>query len=164
MTVFAATFSWYFLVGPLVLDPGVSRFTALVASSYPVLDLVLLSCLIILWIRSDESRFRHALTILTAAIVTFVLGDSIFQYQQIAGPYRTGTLLDATWVASGMLIALAAIVLVVELGRSTIPDAVTGQSTIRGPGTTFASRIEYVPYLALPVMLGFFMSLRNTPG
>jgi len=55
VTTVAATFSWYFLIGPTVYDRSASIVAIVVASLYPILDLVLVACLFVLWIRSGDS-------------------------------------------------------------------------------------------------------------
>ena len=74
--------------------------------AYPWIDLVLLALaagmLPILGLRNE---IRWAL--LVAGLVLFAVADGAYLFQTTAGSYRAGSLLDACWPASALLIAMA---------------------------------------------------------
>ena len=163
LTTVAITFSWYFLIGPTVYDRSASILAVIVSSLYPAFDLVLVACVFVLWIRSDEPSARRSLQLLSVALVATVATDSIFQYQQIRGTYHTGTLLDAGWTVAYMMMVLSAQLLLAGFAnRATHTTTVSRiPSDMKRP---FILWIEYLPYIALPIMAGFFLTLWNTPG
>ncbi len=163
-TVAAATFSWYFLIGPVVLDDGASRLNVVVASLYPIFDLILFACVIALWIRSSGHHFNLVLGLLTASTLMFVVADSGFQYFELSGTYRSGTILDIGWVVADMLAGLAAIALLGEAGRKSGSSIACREASAPAVFRESPPWIEFLPYIALPVMLGFFVSLWHTPG
>ncbi|WP_225329982.1 MULTISPECIES: bifunctional diguanylate cyclase/phosphodiesterase [unclassified Mycobacterium] len=73
---------------------------------YPWIDLVLLALAAgMLPILGWRNEFRWAL--LVAGLVLFAVADGAYLFQTTAGSYRVGTLLDACWPASSLLIAMA---------------------------------------------------------
>ncbi len=160
----ASIFSWYFLIGPIVFDKSASLVSIVVASLYPVFDLVLLMCLVVVWIRSDEPRLRRVIALLTASIAIVVFADSVFQYQDLTGGYAAGSVLDALWVAADLLCGLAALALAIDLRWDRVSDATRTHDAIVYPGSGLRYWLEYLPYLALPPVLGFFLTLWNTPA
>lgn len=73
---------------------------------YPWIDLVLLALAAgMLPILGWRKEFRWVL--LVAGLVLFAVADVAYLFQTTAGSYRIGTLLDACWPASSLLIAMA---------------------------------------------------------
>lgn len=73
---------------------------------YPWIDLVLLALAAgMLPILGWRDEFRWVL--LVAGLVLFAMADVAYLFQTSAGSYRVGTLLDACWPASSLLIAMA---------------------------------------------------------
>src|ERR671932_273260 len=61
------TFSWYFILGPTVAEGGQTPLATGVGLAYPLGDLVLIACLLVLWSRLDEPDLRRGLGRLCAA-------------------------------------------------------------------------------------------------
>ncbi|HUZ01140.1 MAG TPA: diguanylate cyclase [Thermomicrobiaceae bacterium] len=163
LTVAATTISWFFLLGPIVHGSDVPRLTTLVSSLYPAGDLLLLVCLVVLWIRTDDPRLRRVEIILTAALITIVVGDSIYQHQQLLGTYHTGTVLDACWVTGYLVVLVAAQVLVREFAQwGTAPAGVV--ATERNDAPDALRWAAYLPYLALPILAFMVLTQWRTPG
>ncbi len=103
-----ATVSWYFVLGPTVLQGGESLFAKIISAASPLCDLALLCCLLLLtaWGRTPVDRATVAL--LACAFILIVAADSAYTYQQLHGAYMTGELLDVLWPFAYALIALAA--------------------------------------------------------
>jgi diguanylate cyclase (GGDEF)-like protein len=92
--------------GPM--HPAVIRApaTVLVGFLYPYGDLILLALAAgMLPIREWRNEFRWVL--LVAGFVLFVVADAEYLFETSAGSYRVGTLLDACWPASSLLVAMA---------------------------------------------------------
>jgi diguanylate cyclase (GGDEF)-like protein len=94
------------LAGPIHAAMTRTPATVLVGLAYPWGDLVLLalvaSMLPILGWRND---FRWPL--LAAGFILFAAADTEYLFQTSVGSYRVGTLLDACWPASSLLVTMA---------------------------------------------------------
>jgi diguanylate cyclase len=94
------------LAGPIHAAVTRAPATVLVGLAYPWGDLLLLalvaSMLPILGWRND---FRWPL--LAAGFILFAAADTAYLFQTSVGSYRVGTLLDACWPASSLLVTMA---------------------------------------------------------
>src|SRR5918992_286147 len=104
----ALTFSWYFVLGPVIQQSTGTALAKVVAAAYPLADIVLIACLVILALRPGEQALRRAAYVLALALVFYVVMDSIYAYQTLNGTYVTGTMFDVGWPVAYMLIGLGA--------------------------------------------------------
>ncbi|HZC03523.1 MAG TPA: hypothetical protein VE844_19885, partial [Gammaproteobacteria bacterium] len=104
----ALTFSWYFILGPVIQQSTGTALAKVVAAAYPLADIVLIACLVILALRPGEQALRPAAYLLALALVFYVVMDSIYGYQTLNGTYVTGTMFDVGWPVAYMLIGLGA--------------------------------------------------------
>jgi len=76
------TFSWYFIIGPSILQAQGSLVNQLLGAAYSATDLVLLCCLVLIYTKqSNISRGLFLLlALLSAGLILFVLTDSIDAY------------------------------------------------------------------------------------
>lgn len=92
--------------GPIRAAAMRSPATVWVGLAYPWSDLVLLALAAgMLPILGWRNEIRWAL--LVAGLVLFAVSDAAYLFQSSAGVYRAGSLLDAGWAASSLLIAMA---------------------------------------------------------
>jgi PAS domain S-box-containing protein len=109
MTMTAAvTFSWYFILGPVMQQGSETTLAKAVSSAYPLADMVLIACLIILASRPGEHSLRPAVRVLALGLSLIVIADSNFAYWSLHDAYATGTLPDVGWSLGYMLVALGA--------------------------------------------------------
>ncbi len=101
-----ATFSWFFVLGPTVLQGGALP-ARIVGVAYPCGDLVLVCCLLLLWTRANDARMRSIARLFAAGLIINVVTDSVYDIQQLTAVYHVGGLLDVGWPLAYMLIALA---------------------------------------------------------
>src|SRR5215211_3071029 len=104
----ALTFSWYFVLGPVIQQGTGTALAKFVSAAYPLADIVLIACLIILALRPGEHALRRAVYVLALALGFYVVLDSIYGYQTLNDLYVTGTILDVGWPLAYMLIGLGA--------------------------------------------------------
>src|SRR5215211_6087099 len=104
----ALTFSWYFILGPVIQQGTGTVLAKVVSAAYPLADIVLIACLIILALRPGEHALRRAVYVLALALGFYVVMDSIYGYQTLNDLYVTGTILDVGWPLAYMLIGLGA--------------------------------------------------------
>src|SRR5215216_1222480 len=104
----AVTFSWYFVLGPVMQQGNETTLAKAVSTAYPLADIVLIACLVILASRPEEQTLRPAVHLLALGLTLIVVADSNFAYWSLHDAYATGTLPDVGWSLGYMLVALGA--------------------------------------------------------
>src|SRR5215203_1025604 len=104
----AVTFSWYFILGPVMRQGTETILAKAVSSAYPLADIVLIACLIILASRPEEHTLLPAVSLLALGLTLIVVADSNFAYWSLHDAYATGTLPDVGWSLGYMLVGLGA--------------------------------------------------------
>ena len=141
-----ATMSWYFILGPTVLQGAGTPFAKIVGAAYPLCDLVLIVCLLVISSHAADGALRGAGRLLSLGLGIVVVTDSIFDYQTLHGAYETGSLLDLGWPLGYMLIGLAIPALYAAHAR--------GLADAPAPAQVAATPIWRVllPYALIPVI------------
>jgi PAS domain S-box-containing protein len=167
MTVTAvATFSWFFLVGPLLMQPSaLSPLGKVLAAGYPVMDLAVLFCLVLLHAsgRAGGGRgdaHRPAVYALSLGMIVLVVGDTVYAAQNLHGTYRTGTLNDITWPLAYMLLGLGARGLRGTPARARELAPVEAPA---GPGSALTAAFWHslLPYVLIPAVLFLYGYVDN---
>ena len=154
MTMTAAvTFSWYFVLGPVMQQGSETTLAKAVSSAYPLADIVLITCLIILASRPGEHTLRPAIRLLALALTLIVIADSNFAYWSLHDAYATGTLPDVGWSSGLHACSLGAFA--ARLAPSE--EAITAGEHIDTPGTTSPLAEQHVwtsllPYVLVPAV------------
>src|SRR5215207_3059843 len=104
----AVTFSWFFVLGPVMQQGNETTLAKAVSTAYPLADIVLIACLVILASRPEEQTLRPAVRLLALGLTLIVVADSNFAYWSLHDAYATGTLPDVGWSLGYMLVALGA--------------------------------------------------------
>src|ERR671912_2834128 len=104
----AVTFSWYFILGPVMQQGTETVLLKAVATAYPLADIVLIACLVILASRPEEQTLRPTVRLLALGLTLIVVADSNFAYWSLHDVYATGTLPDVGWALGYMLVGLGA--------------------------------------------------------
>jgi peptidoglycan/LPS O-acetylase OafA/YrhL len=78
----ALTFSWYLVLGPVIQQGSETAVAKAVSVAYPLADIVLISCLLILALRPGERALR------VAASARPALGRGIGQHPRLPDPER----------------------------------------------------------------------------
>jgi serine phosphatase RsbU (regulator of sigma subunit) len=151
----ALTFSWYFVLGPVIRQGGGTVLAKAVSAAYPLADIVLIACLLILALRPGEHALRVAASLLALGLLFVVVLDSIYGYQTLNDLYVTGTILDVGWPLAYMLIGLGAFAV-----RLAPPGEVRAARDEPPRATTPVARQELwrslVPYALVPAV-GFLV-------
>ena len=101
------TFSWYFILGPTMLAGEETNLAKVVGSAYPVFDLILIFCMVLLWFRETDRLLVPAERLLLAGLTIIVITDSVYGYLTLKNIYTNG-LQDIGWPIGYMLLGLAA--------------------------------------------------------
>lgn len=150
------TFSWYYVIGPSVLSGEQSLLGKVVGLVYPIVDLLLVFCVLLLGLQSGIQRLHRPTLVLAAGLSIVVFTDTLFTYQSLNGSYATGGLLDLGWPAGWMLTALG-----VDSLRQT--ELQTERSSSRTETRQAFWRL-LVPYLLLPAVGVLVIYTARTPG
>ena len=148
----ALTFSWYLVLGPLLLAGGTMNIAALVAAAYPLGD-VIASCSLLLVLSPALGVPRRAGWFLGFGMVLTVSVNVVFAFQLAADTYVNNGPLDLLWATAHFIMALAA-----PLLRPR--EAVESATPAPTPSTTL--RWSLLPYTFLPAVVILLVYARRT--
>jgi signal transduction histidine kinase len=152
------TFSWYFVLGPEVLQGANTLAGKIIGMANPLAALLLIFCLLRLMARSNDREMHPVVHLLTLALMVLVVTDSVYDYLVLHNLYTTGGLLDVGWPLGYMLVGLSAYAMQQQMAParlSTAPAPAPGpfpqESESRGslPALWRAS----MPLLLVPAVL-----------
>ena len=101
----ALTFSWYFVLGPTVLQSHGTLEGKITDILYPTGDVLLAACLLLLGGRTGY--FRSVLLLFAIGLSIVVVADVTDSYLLLHQTFKIGTLLDIVWSLGFMLIGVA---------------------------------------------------------
>jgi diguanylate cyclase (GGDEF)-like protein len=162
----AVTFSWYFVLGPTLYQGEETVFAKTVGTAYPVMDLLLIVCLVMLAGRSRDATLRPAIILLSLGIACYIVGDSIFDSQTLHNTYATGEWIDVSWPLADMLLVLGAGVLRFRLARETAESGDGGVAAPAEQAATEHTRLwpSMIPYALVPVVGGLLIYVFQVQG
>ena len=148
------TFSWYFVLGPTMLQGYESNFALVIGSAYPFFDLVLISCVLRLSFHSIDAELVPVVRLLSVGLVIIVITDSIYDYQTLQNIYVNGWQ-DLGWPVGYMLIGLAAQAFNSIRSRSkTVASIELQQESSPGDVIPVASDWQALrPYILIPAVI-----------
>ncbi len=76
------TFSWYFVLGPTILQGADTLGGQIIGTAYPLATLVLIFCLLQLSRHRHDGELQSIVLLLSLALTIIVLADSIYDYQE----------------------------------------------------------------------------------
>jgi PAS domain S-box-containing protein len=151
MTMTAAvTFSWYFILGPVMQQGSETTLSKAVSSAYPLADIVLIACLIILASRPEEHALLPAVSLLGLGLSLIIIADSNFAYWSLHDAYATGTLPDVGWSLGYMLVGLGAFAARLAPGA---PSDTSSSASALGEQRVWTSLLPYALVPAVGVLL-----------
>jgi serine phosphatase RsbU (regulator of sigma subunit) len=150
----AVTFSWYFILGPVMQQGTQTTLAKAVATAYPLADIVLIACLVILASRPEEQTLRPAVRLLALGLTLIVVADSNFAYWSLHDTYATGTLPDVGWSLGYMLVALGALAARLASTGEVAPTLDEPGDTPRSASPLTEQRVwpSLLPYVLVPAV------------
>src|SRR5215208_940571 len=149
----AVTFSWYFILGPVMQQGTETTLSKAVSSAYPLADIVLIACLIILASRPEEHTLLPAVSLLALGLTLIVIADSNFAYWSLHDAYATGTLPDVGWSLGYMLVALGAFAAqLAPSEEATTPDEPSDAPRAASPLVEQRVWTSLLPYVLVPAV------------
>src|SRR5215208_4307213 len=154
----AVTFSWYFILGPVMQQGSETILAKAVSSAYPLADVVLIACLIILASRPEEHNLLPAVSLLAIGLTLIVVADSNFAYWSLHDTYATGTLPDVGWSLGYMLVGLGAFAARLAPSQEArapgeFADTPSSASTLSEQRGVWTSLLPYVLVPAVGVLI-----------
>src|SRR5919107_1937735 len=163
----AVTFSWYFILGPVMQQGTETTLAKAVATAYPLADIVLIACLVILASRPEEQTLLPAIRLLALGLILIVVADSNFAYWSLHDSYATGTLPDVGWSLGYMLVALGAFAARLAPTRETamIQDEAGDMSGSVSPLAEQRVWLSLLPFVFVPAVgVLVFYAWRTSAG
>src|SRR5215204_6789454 len=149
----AVTFSWYFILGPVMQQGTETTLAKAVSSAYPLADIVLIACLIILASRPEEHTLLPAVSPLALGLTLIVVADSNFAYWSLHDAYATGTLPDVGWSLGYMLVGLGAFAARLATSEeATTPDEPGDTPSSASALTEQRVWTSLLPYVLVPAV------------
>ena len=153
ITVGLVTFSWYFVLGPMILHGVGTLAGRCIGMAYPLAALLLISCLLRLMTRSHDREMQPVVLLFTVALIVLVITDSVYDYLELHNLYASGGLLDVGWPLGYMLVGLSAYVMQRQLASARLSTA-PAPAPVSSPKTS--ESIDSLPALwlaSLPLLL-----------
>jgi signal transduction histidine kinase/DNA-binding response OmpR family regulator len=148
----AATFSWYFILGPMVLAGG-AMLPRIAVLLFPLGDIIIGTCVVLLLHKLYAASDVWTVAIHLAGMLVFIASDSVFLALVVRDAYQTGMVSDVGWALGNMLIPVAA------WSYARVPrPAHAAQS--RSATVNTIRRLYgrgWLPYLLLPAVLGLLL-------
>jgi diguanylate cyclase (GGDEF)-like protein/PAS domain S-box-containing protein len=140
---------WYIVLRSTAIAAQSDTPALVLALAYPVADLVVLMSAATILARAPSEGSRRALRLLAASIVLQFVADMVYGHMRLANIYHTGDVIDTIWLASGLLVALAA----------RVQWVVASQGTAR-PGASQddgTPRVTILPYASVAAAIGLLI-------
>ncbi len=155
----AVTFSWYFILGPIIRRGDDPVLAKVMAAAYPLVDIALIASLLVLTLRPGQRALRSAVGLLAAGLAFVVITDSVYGYERLNDIYITGTIVDVGWPVGYTLIGLGAFVL------RLYPLALDDTGEVASPPTARGVWDSLVPYALVPAVgILAFYAWRSSDG
>ncbi|SNZ03364.1 PAS domain S-box-containing protein/diguanylate cyclase (GGDEF) domain-containing protein [Terribacillus aidingensis] len=103
----ASTFSWHFLIVPMLTTGDVSSLALGVSLIYPVGDLALLFGAFVLFYSPQQIGSRHVITIIFVGLQIQVISDTLYLYLVSNDSYYSGNWIDPLIMLANLLIGYA---------------------------------------------------------
>jgi diguanylate cyclase (GGDEF)-like protein len=138
--------SWTTTLGAIAHAGGDDPFAFAVSLAYPIGDILILTMAVSGLLR--PTKYRMQLLLLSAAMAAMAVADSSFTYLTATGRYQTGGITDVGWVASFLVLAVAAC-------HSATTSAATKASQLPTAGArpAPATMLPYLPLLLAVAVL-----------
>jgi signal transduction histidine kinase len=151
----AITFSWFFVLGPTMLQGQETFVAKIVGSAYPFFDLVLIFCVLRLMIRSHNQALWPAVQLLALGFLIIVITDSIYDIMTLQNAYASGWQ-DAGWPLGYMLIGLAAQTLTIARKRNADVVATDNETSASAVPIRFEWQ-SLLPYILIPAVFALMV-------
>ena len=145
-------FSWYFILGPTMLQGDGTTFAKLVGVAYPSSDLLMIFCLLRLAFRSSDAGLRLAIHLLSFSLLIMVFTDCIYDYLTLQGLYGTNGLLEVGWSVGFMLLGFAVQAMLLVRQKASVATSSSQASTSEATSDMLSMWRSLLPYAFVPAV------------
>ncbi len=153
----ALTFAWYFLLGPADLGSGQTWAARASATLYPLCDMALLSCVLLVWLRGEGRARRQSYALLALGAASLTAADSMLDYWAFHGTAIGSGVIYVLWPFGYMLVGLGVVFLRrAEASRQGTADrasVLVGESAGPEAPPLWAELAPYGPALTVVLLL-----------
>ncbi|MCT4781015.1 MULTISPECIES: DUF4084 domain-containing protein [Exiguobacterium] len=105
--VVATTFSWHFLLAPILSSNTISMIELIVSLAYPIGDLGMLLATAFLFFSATKQNQNISMLLVFVAFLTQAAADSLYLYLLSISAYFSGSLIDPLFIVVMMLLGLS---------------------------------------------------------
>ncbi len=102
------TLGWYFVLGPTIQHGANNVLGQIVGTTYPLSTLMLIFSLFLLAGRNNVPEMRLVISLLFLSFSVMAITEIVFNFQELHGVYKTGSLLDLGWPLGYLMLGVAA--------------------------------------------------------
>ena len=146
------TFSWYFTLGPTVIQASGDQTSRWIHSAFPLMDVVMAGGLVLFSSRANLPSIQRVWRPMTMGIAVIVLADSAIQYLSLHGIDSLQMWAQIVRVVGFGLLLLAAILTV--RSNPTLEEDSADTATLIAQDTPNSTKIwdPLLPYVLVPAM------------
>lgn len=142
-------FSWFFILAPTLAQGDASLLARILGPFYPLCDLALLFCVLMLMARGRAPGTGPAVLCVAGGLLSIIWADTAFAFQTLRDAYATGAPSDLGWTLGYMLVGLGAWH-VRNVPAADAPGASPECCEIRSPSLVQS----LLPYALMPPAIG----------
>ncbi len=102
-----ATFSWIYMIRPILAIPNISKIFLLVSLGYPIGDLVLIIVLVSIYIGFETPLIRRDLLFIFFGLIVQIFADSSYIYLVSSAQYNSGSQVDSLYTLALLLVGFS---------------------------------------------------------
>jgi len=105
--VVAATFSWHFLLSPIINMTNASLYPLIFSIAYPIGNLALLLCILSIYLGIQKSNFHQNLVFLSLGLFSQIIAGSFYLHLTLIGQYNSAIWADPLFALGALFIGFA---------------------------------------------------------
>lgn len=107
--IVASTFSWHFLLSPIIAAGDISTYALIVSLAYPISDLVLLLGVSSIYLSTKKSTFTSSLLALSLGLFFQIIADSAYLHLVSTDQYNSGSFIDPLFILAILFIGFSGV-------------------------------------------------------
>ena len=149
----AATFSWYFIMEPIIEFGAASSFELMVSLAYPIGDLGLLLAVVFLYFRAPTKTQNKTMPLIFLGFLIQVSADTLYLYLVSIDQYSSASLIDPLFIVVMLIIGFSGLIYQIEE---------SGNSGLHKEKSLALKKISFIriltPYVGVIILFGFMGS------
>lgn len=103
--IMLTTFSWYYILSPIIATGDVSLLSLAFSLTYPIGDLAVTLCILALYFTGQKIFSNKMLLFFSAGLVTYIIADTAFLYMVSSNEYTSGSWADPLFILGVLFIS-----------------------------------------------------------